>query len=141
MTTTIVKRTPFRELDSIERRMWRMLDGIGVAPVLLPAADVYETADEVVVALDVPGFEEKELEIEVSDHTLKVTGARKEGTVETEKEFHLQERLELSFERRFVLPTDADTSHVKAVFTKGVLEVHAPKLPTTAPTKVEITNA
>jgi len=139
MTTTIVKRTPFRELDSVERRMWRILEGFGVAPVL-PAADVYETADEVVVALDVPGFEEKQLDIEVSDHTLKVTGTRKEGKEESEKEFHLQERLELAFERRFTLPIDADTTRVKAVFDNGVLEVHAPKLPTTAPTKVEITN-
>ncbi len=139
MTTTITTWAPFRELDSMERRMRRMLEEIGMAPALLPAADVYETDDEVVVALDVPGFEEKELDIEVSDHTLKVTGARKESKEQTEKAFYLKERLERQFERSFRLPADADTAHVNALFKEGVLEVHAAKLHTTPPTKVEIT--
>jgi hypothetical protein len=50
----IARWTPFRELDTIERRMRRMLEGIGFVSALLPAADVYETADEFVVELEVP---------------------------------------------------------------------------------------
>ena len=52
--TTIVRWTPFRELDSIERRMRRILEEVGFAPGLLPAADVYETAGELVIELEVP---------------------------------------------------------------------------------------
>ena len=134
----IVKWTPFTELDSVERRMRRLFEEIGFAPGLAPAADVYETDDEVVVELEVPGYEEKELSIEVSDHILAIKGAREKTKEEKTKEFALHERLEREFERRFVLPTEADTEHMKAVFGKGVLEVHAQKLQSAKPRKVEI---
>jgi HSP20 family protein len=138
---TIVKWTPFMELDSMERRMRRLFEEIGFAPTLAPAADVYETDDEFVVELEVPGYEEKELSIEVSDHTLAVKGARAKTKEEKTKEFALHERLEREFERRFILPREADTEHLRAVFTKGVLEVHAQKVQTARPKQVEITNA
>ena len=73
---TIVKWAPFQDFDVFERRMRRMLEGWGVAPAPLPAADVYETEKELVVELDVPGYEEKELVLEVTDHTLTITGER-----------------------------------------------------------------
>lgn len=137
---TLVKWSPFRELDVLERGMRRMFDDFGFTPAALPAADVYETKDEFVVELDVPGFEQKELGIEVTDHTLIVKGERLE-TKEEDKEFRLHERLEETFERRFFLPTDADTKHVKATFGKGVLVVHTPKLAIPTPQKIEITKA
>jgi HSP20 family protein len=134
----ITKWAPFTELDSVERRMRRAFEEMGFAPVLAPAADVYETDKEYVVELEVPGYDEKELSIEVSDHTLAIKGARTKTKDERTKEYALHERLEREFERRFVLPSGADTEHLKAVFTKGVLEVHAKKLQTTEPTKVTI---
>lgn len=136
MSTAV--RTPFRELDAMERRMRRILEDVGVAPAPLPAADVYETKDEFVVELEVPGYDNDELSIEVSDHTVRVTGERSETVDEKLKSFRLRERLEREFERRFQLPNEADTKHVTAVFEKGVLELHAPKLQTTKPRKVEI---
>ena len=135
----IVKWTPFTELDSMERRMRRVFEEIGFAPVLAPAADVYETDDEFVVELEVPGYEEKDLSIEVSDHLLAIKGTRTKAKEETRKEFVLRERLEREFERRFILPSEADTEHLKAVFSDGVLEVHAGKLQTAKPKKVAIT--
>jgi HSP20 family protein len=138
---TIVKWTPFTELDSMERRMRRIFEEIGFAPVLAPAADVYETADEFIVELEAPGYEEKDLSIEVSDHTLAIRGARGKTKEEKTREFALHERLEREFERRFILPSEADTEHLKAVFGKGVLEVHAPKVPTAKAKQVAITKA
>jgi HSP20 family protein len=135
--TTMVKWAPLTELDTMERRMRRMFEGLGFAPGVLPATDVYETEDEFVVELEVPGFDEKELGIEVSDHTLTITGERSE-TKENEKTYRLRERLERTFERRFHLPVAADTTHVEAKFVKGVLEVHAPKIELSKPKKVEI---
>jgi HSP20 family protein len=138
MTTTVTKWTPlFPELGLFDRPFRRMLNGF--VPGMLPAADVYETPTELVVELEVPGFEEKQLGIEVSDHTLTISGERKLINEETDKSFIIQERLENTFTRRFVLPPEADTEHVKAVFTKGVLEVHAPKLAALTPHKVAIT--
>ena len=125
--TTIVKWTPFRELDFMEQRMRRLLEGVGFGPAMTPAADVYETPEEVVVQLEVPGFEEKELGVEVTDHTLTVRGETKEEKEERDKTFLLHERLEHAFERRFHLPEIADTERMTATFEKGVLEIHAPK--------------
>ncbi len=138
---TIVKWSPFQDLDVIERRMRRLLEDVGVAPEPLPAADLYETPSEVVVSLDVPGFEEKELEIQVTDHTLTVSGERMEEKEQKEKTFRLHERLEKRFERSFTMPAEADLDHVKAVFGKGVLEVHVPKLEQAKPRTIEITKA
>ena len=138
---TIVRWTPFTELDSMERRMRRALEEIGFAPGLAPAADVYETADEFVVEVEAPGYDEKELSIEVSDHTLAIKGSRSETTEEKRKAFALHERLERAFERRFDLPSEADTEHVKAVFSKGVLEVRAQKLPAAKAKEVAINKA
>jgi HSP20 family protein len=137
--TTMVKWSPAHELDSMERRMRRIFDTIGFTPVLLPATDIYETRDEFVVELEVPGYEEKELAIDVFDHTVSIKGEHVEPKEETDKSFHLRERFEREFERRFELPPEADTEHIRAKFDKGVLEVHAPKLEITKPQRVPIT--
>ena len=135
----IARWTPFRELDAIERRVRRMLQDVGFVSALLPAADAYETADTFVVELEVPGYDEKELSVEISDRTLKVSGERKETQEAAEKAFRLRERLERKFERRFELPREANTEHVKAVFEKGVLQVRVPKRQAaTTERKVEI---
>jgi HSP20 family protein len=136
----IEKWSPLHELDSMERRMRRVFEEAGFAPTLQPAVDIYETDDEFVVELEVPGFEENELGIEVSDHRLTVKGQRQEVKEKKEKTFRLRERLDREFERRFELPAEAETKHLKAKFRKGVLEVHAPKLAISKPTKIEITN-
>jgi HSP20 family protein len=136
--TTIVKWAPFQDLDVIERRMRRMLEDWGVAPAALPAADMYETEKELVVELDVPGFEEKELALEVSDSTLTIKGERKMEKEEKEKSFYLHERLEKHFERRFKMPPEVDLDHVEAKFHTGVLEVHVPKIEQAKARKIEI---
>ena len=142
--STIVKWAPFTttELGAMERRMRRLLEtttGFAAAP--LPPADVYETGDEYVVELEVPGYEEKELTVEVADHTLAIKGRRDAKKEEKPREFSLQERLEREFERRFVLPAEADTERVKASFAKGVLEVHTPRVRKVEPRPVTITHA
>ena len=132
----LTRWTPFQELEAFERRTRKLFDELGLA--VIPAADVYERKGEYVYELEVPGFEEKELDIEVTDHVLTVRGERIEATEEKEKTFWLHERLARTFERRFELPPEADTAKVKAEFKKGILAVHAPKTPLAAPKKVEI---
>ena len=136
--TTLVRWAPFQDLEFFERRMRRMLEDWGVAPAPLPAADVYETEKELVVELDVPGYEEKELALEVTDHTLTITGERMAEKEEKDKSFYLHERLEKHFERRFALPTDVDTAKIDAMFRTGVLEVHIPKIEQAIARTIEI---
>jgi HSP20 family protein len=137
---TIVRWSPFQELDTMDRRMRRMFDQIGVVPAW-PAADVYESNGEYIYELEVPGFAEKELAVEVRDHTLTVKGEKTEKTEETdrkERTFYLNERLTRSFERRFELPAEAVADKVVADFDHGVLVVHAPKTAEIAPKKIAI---
>jgi HSP20 family protein len=138
---TIVRWSPFPEIEAFDRRMRRMLDEFGIAPAAIPAADVYETAKEFTFELEVPGFEEKELSVQVSNHTLVVKGEQLETKDEKDKQdkqYRLHERLEMTFERRFTLPLDVDTTSIGAEFTKGVLIVHAPKVDVPKPRKVAI---
>jgi HSP20 family protein len=114
-----------------------MFDQIGVVPAW-PAADVYESNGEYVYELEVPGYEENELAVEVRDHTLTVMGEKVEKKAEKEKTFYLNERLARSFERRFELPTEAIADKVVADFDHGVLVVHAPKAAEVAPKKIAI---
>jgi HSP20 family protein len=137
--TMLIKPPSFFDFDAMDRRFRRMLEGIGFVPTLIPAADVYETGKEWVYELEVPGYEENELTLELSDHTLTVKGTREQEKEEKEKTFRLHERLEREFERTFALPPEVDTEHVTAMFVKGVLEVHAPKTSVTEARKIEIT--
>jgi HSP20 family protein len=134
----VVRWTPFREFEAMERRMRRFFEDAGFTPMLMPAADVYETEKEYVVELEVPGYDEKELEIEVVDHTLRVKGERKETKEEKDKAYRLHERLEKTFERRFELPVETDTKKVEAKFAKGLLEIHVGKTPEPKPQKIAI---
>ena len=134
----LTRWTPFQELDAVERRTRKLFDELGFHQTVVPAVDVYERKGEYVYELEVPGFEEKELDIEVTDHVLTVKGERMETKEEKDKTFWLHERLARTFERRFELPPEADTEKVKAEFKKGILAVRAPKAKSLAPKKVEI---
>jgi HSP20 family protein len=115
-----------------------MLADFGVVAAPLPAADLYETGTEVIVELEAPGFEEKDLALEVSDHMLTIKGERRKETEKEEKTFVLHERLEKHFERQFKLPPEVDTDHVEATFRSGVLEVHIPKIEQAQARRIEI---
>lgn len=135
---TIVRWSPFQELEQLERRMRRMLAGQEMLGAPLPAADLYESDAEYVLELEVPGFQEKELEIDVTDHTLTIKGERKEEKEEKTKAFLLHERLETTFERRFALPEEANTDKIAASYKGGVLKVAAPKTPIEPKRTIEI---
>ena len=82
---------------------------------------------EYIFELEVPGFEEKKLNVAVVDHTLTVKGERTEEKEEKGKTFHKIERGHGKFVRRFALPTEVDATKVSAEFKEGVLNVHLPK--------------
>lgn len=135
------KLTPLHELELIDRRMRRLFGDFGFIPPLAPAADVYDAGGDFVVELEVPGFDEHDLEIELSDHTLRIAGDRHAESDVKEKSLRLHERLETRFERRFALPAEVDKEHVQAAYAKGVLTVRVPKAGEAKPRKVEITTS
>jgi HSP20 family protein len=115
-----------------------MLVEIGFLTAMLPAADVYETADAFVVELELAGYERSDLSIEVSEGTLKVSGERTTTQDDAGKTFRHHGRLERTFERRFHLPSDADAGRVNAAFENGLLVVSAPKQQAGASHEVQI---
>ena len=135
---TIVRWSPFPEIEAFDRRICRMLDEVGIAPAAIPAADVYETDKEFTFELEVPGFEENELSIEVNDHTLVVKGEQLETKDEKDKQYRLHERLEKTFERRFTLPLDVDTTKHRRRVQQGRADRYAPKVDVPKPRKVAI---
>jgi len=134
---TLERWAPLRDLDRFERRLRRVIGDVGFI-ALAPPADVFETVDEYVVELEVPGFDEHELAVEVTDHQLLVKGSREEDVERTERTALLRERLERRFERSFELPLSADAERVSASYGKGVLTIHVPKTPTGEPHTIEI---
>jgi len=133
------KWTPFRDFELMEQRMRRLFPI--VTPPVLPATDIFETKDEFVFELEVPGFEEKEIDVEISDHTLTIVGKREVEKEKTEKEVRLHERLESTFERSFQLPADTDGEHMKATYGRGILTLHVPKTAQPKPLKVPVVKA
>lgn len=125
-------------VDLFDRRMRRIFAGLGLVPTATPSADIYEADDQFVVELEVPGFGETELDVEVVDRMLTVKGERTEETKKLEKSLLLRERLDASFERSFVLPNEADCEHMTATYDEGVLTLRVPKAAQVTPHKIEI---
>lgn len=110
-----------------------------MTPVLaFPAADIYETEAEYVIELEVPGFAEDELSIEVSDRLLTITGKHESAREEQERTYRLAERMQMEFERRFELPSEVDADKMKATFREGVLELHTPRKLASEPRKIPV---
>jgi len=134
---SVVQWNRQQEVEAMDRRLWRSMLGV-LDGSRTPVADLYETDDEFVVEVEAPGFSKNELRIEVSDHMLSIMGERHREREDDGKAFRLHERLETAFERRFELPTGADTKRISATLGKGLLEIHAPKLAAAQPRRVTI---
>jgi len=104
----------------------------------VPAVDIYEDPKKVVLKLEVPGMEEKDLDIRVENNTLTVKGERKFEKDEKEENFHRIERRYGSFYRAFTLPSTVDTENVGASYTAGVLKLELNKKPEAQPKQIKV---
>lgn len=92
-----------------------------------PAVDIVERDKEYEVSAELPGLDEKNIEVKVSDSMLTIRGQKKEEKEEKEKDYYLSERRFGSFVRSFPLPAGVDANKIEANFSKGVLTVKLPK--------------
>jgi len=104
-----------------------------------PAADIYDTKDDYVVKLEIPGLSKEEVKIEVENDTLAVSGERKREDEVKEEEFHRVERNSGKFYRAFVLPQDVDAKKINASMKDGILELRVPKPEVRKPKNIPIT--
>lgn len=94
---------------------------------LTPMMDVSETDKELEVTAELPGLEEKDVDITISDGVLTIRGEKKSDHEEKGKDFHMVERSYGSFARSLQLPAGVDPNTIKASLEKGVLKVSIPK--------------
>ncbi|MBD8892680.1 Hsp20/alpha crystallin family protein [Roseibium litorale] len=92
-----------------------------------PAMDLVEKEKGYEISAELPGMEEKDIEIKLSNGSLTIKGEKSEEKEEREKEYYLSERRYGSFHRSFALPAGIDTDKIDAKFAKGVLTVTLPK--------------
>jgi HSP20 family protein len=104
----------------------------------IPAMDLVETEDSLVLRADLPGMGRDEIEIEVKDGVLTVSGERKAQHEEKREGFHRVERSFGRFARSLELPKGIEAESIEASFDRGVLEVRMPKPAERQPTRIEI---
>ena len=96
-------------------------------PAITPHLDVAESDKAYEIAVELPGVEEKDLDVSVSEGVLAIKGEKRSESEESEKNYHRVERSYGSFERRLTLPNEIDAEKIDAGFTNGVLTVTIPK--------------
>ncbi len=142
---TIVRWEPFRELSSLQTEMNRLFNtafdtptGNGGARRWTPAMDLVETEEHFVLRADLPGMTEADVNIELEDNVLTVSGERKAEHEEKREGFYRVERAFGTFSRALTLPKGIDPEAVNASFSNGVLEVRVPKPEQRKPRKISI---
>ena len=140
----ITRWDPYREVMALQNRVNSLFrDSCGgddpvAAASFVPAADIYEDAQKVMLKLEVPGIDQKNLDVRVENHTLTVKGERKFEAEEKEENFHRIERRYGSFYRAFTLPNTVDTENVSASYNAGVLKLELKKKASAQPKQIEI---
>jgi len=141
----ITRWDPFREVVSMQDRLnslFRAMNDGGESPLttasFVPAVDIYEDTQKVVLKLEVPGIEEKDLDVRVENNTLTVKGERKFEKEEKEENFHRIERRYGSFYRAFTLPSTVNTENVQASYNAGVLKLELAKKAEAQPKQIKI---
>jgi HSP20 family protein len=104
----------------------------------VPAMDIVEAGEHYVVKADLPGMTEADVNIEIEDNVLTISGERKAELEERHAGFYRVERTSGSFSRALTLPEGLDPASVTATFANGVLEVRFPKPVQAAPHRVQI---
>jgi HSP20 family protein len=116
-------RSPFgRPFFDVEP-FWRA----PAAMTTMPAVDVAETDKAYEITAELPGLDEKNIEVKVADDVLTIRGEKQEEKEENRKDYYLSERSFGSFQRTFQIPSGVDPDKIEASFNKGVLTVTLPK--------------
>jgi HSP20 family protein len=105
---------------------------------VVPAIDVYETADDVVVKANLPGLKSDDVQISVTSGVLILRGEFKEGNEPKQVTYHILERRTGAFERSVMLPTEVHTEKAKADFENGVLTITLPKVEAVKPKTIAV---
>jgi HSP20 family protein len=141
---TLVRWDPFRELLNVHDRLSQLSSDSSARGQndlygnWTPAVDIFERGDDLIVRAEVPGVQKEQLESQVEDGTLVLSGERKRESEVREEDAYRLERSYGKFSRSFRLPATVDPSKITAQYRDGVLELRLPKLDQARPRKVAI---
>lgn len=142
----LVRWNPLRDMSILQNQMNRLFedalhtwptesDGTGAWS---PAADIYETDNDLVLQTDLPGIDPKQIDVRVENNVLTIRGERRfEPKVEREN-FHRVERSYGAFSRSFTLATAVDSEKIQAHYKNGVLSITLPKVEQAKPKRIQI---
>jgi len=115
--------------------------GNGGMTNLMPTMDVSETDKEIEITAELPGLQDKDVQINVADNILSIRGEKKAEKEQKDKNYRLVERSYGSFERSLTLPEGVNTDAIKATIDRGVLKVVVPKPAPAQSKKIEVKSA
>jgi|SRR5580765_3038165 len=145
--TLITRWDPFREFVTIQDRLNRLFresqgtegrEEALTTSTFAPPVDVYEDEHNITLKIEVPGIDEKDIDVRIENNTLTVHGERKFEKEEKEENYRRVERQYGSFTRTFTLPTTVDAEKVEANYEKGVLKVKLAKKAEAKPKQIKV---
>jgi HSP20 family protein len=148
--TLLTRWEPFREFSITQDRMNRMNrlfresyspespDEALTTTSFAPPVDIYEDEHNITLKLEVPGIDEKDIDVRIENTTLTVHGERKIEKEEKEENFRRVERQYGSFTRSFTLPSSVDAGQVSAHYDKGVLKIKLAKKAEAKPKQIKV---
>src|SRR5215467_16098562 len=139
---TIARWEPFRGVTTLQDQINRLFNDTfertGELSAWAPAVDIYETAQELVVKVDLPDVDPKDLDIRVENNLLTIRGERKFEKKVSEENYLRVERSFGSFARSFTLANPVNTDAIKAEYQNGVLTLSIPKREEAKPKQVKV---
>src|SRR5258708_17742505 len=144
--TVLTRFEPFREFTTLQDRMNRLFrDSFGdvrdealTTSTFAPPVDVYEDDHNITLKIEVPGIEEKDIDVRIENNTLTVHGERKFEKEEKEQNFRRVERQYCSFTRSFTLPNTVDADKAQPHYDKGILKVQLAKKAEAKPKQIKV---
>jgi len=139
---SLMRRDPFEGVVSLQQAMNRLFEESFVKPSLSQdmnlALDMYETDENVVVKLAVPGVKPEDIEVTVTGDTLTIKGQLEAEEETNDRNYHLRERRYGSFVRSVTLPAPVQVDQTSAEFENGVLTLTAPKREEVKPKTIQV---
>ena len=142
--SNLIRWEPMRDMITLREAMDHLFDQAFTHPLgmtggrMLPAVDVYQTEEDVVVRAALPGIQADDVHIAVTGDVLTIKGEMKEQANRQEKSYHLREQRYGAFERTLSLPTAVVSDKAKAEFEDGVLVVTLPKAEEVKPRTITV---
>ena len=145
---SLTRWNPFAEMVTLQEAMNQLLSDSVVRPqtwaTAQPATDVYETEQEFVVRLMVPGFRPEDIEITMQENMLTVRGRRQDVEERQAEEreqgarYLIQEQRFVEFSRSIQFPSQVDAENIRANLSNGILTIHVPKAQAALPRRISV---